>query len=69
MLRSYMACFNAVTLKVKDFNEFVTMLALKRELRSSRLSFSLNKIFSRSYVDLLVHVEKYAQVEESHFLY
>lgn len=62
-----MAHFNAATLEVKDFNEYITILTLKWELWNGQLSFFLNKNFLRNYANLLVHAEKYAQAEKKPF--
>ena len=53
------------TLEVCNFNESVAMSALKQGLRNERLIYSLNKMFSRDYADLLVWAWKYAQAKEA----
>jgi len=52
------------TLEIPDLNEHVAMPALKKGLRTSRLTFSLDKKFSKSYAELLSRAQKYADTEE-----
>ena len=63
-LRDYAARFNAATLKVKNFNEFVAMTALKQGLKSNRFIFSSNKNYLNNYEQMLVRVWKYAQIKK-----
>ena len=59
-----MVHFNMAILKVKDFNEFVTMFALKWGVKSYRLIFFLNKNFLENYEAILDRIQKYAHAEE-----
>ena len=63
-LRDYISRFNAATLEIPDLNEHVAMSALKKGLRTSRLTFSLDKKFPKSYAELLSRAQKYAAAEE-----
>ena len=63
-LWKYVACFNAATLEVKNFDEIVAMSILKRRVWSNRLIFSLNKNFSDTYNEMLDQMWKYAQTEK-----
>lgn len=54
-LRDYVAYFNTATLEMLNLNKFVAMLAMKKKLRLSRLTFFLNKKFPQSYSELLAH--------------
>ena len=64
-LHDYIACFNMTMLEVHNLNEKVAMSALKRGLWNNYFLFSLDKSFSKDYIDLLTHAWKYAQVEEA----
>ena len=59
-----MARFNAATLEVRDLNEDMTILAIKRDLREFRLTYSLDKTLSQIYVELLEHTYKYIHTDE-----
>ena len=63
-LRKYMTHFNMAILEVKYFNESITMLVLKRELRSYCLIFFLNKNFLKNYGGMLARIWKYAHAKE-----
>lgn len=58
-----MAHFNIATLEVLDLNESMTMLAIKKELRSSNFTFFLDKKFLKSYSELLARAKKYGLEE------
>ena len=60
-----MARFNVATLEVRDLNEDMAILAMKRGLRRSRFTYSLNKTLSRTYTDLLECAYKYIRADES----
>ena len=59
-----MARFNAATLEVKDLNENMTISAIKRGLRGSRFTYSLDKTLPRTYAELLERAYKYMRVDE-----
>ena len=59
-----MARFNAATLEVKNFNEFVAMTALKQRFKSNNLIFFSNKNYPDNYEQILFRIQKYAQDEE-----
>ena len=63
-LRDIVVRFNKATLEVKDLNEDMTISAMKRGLRGSRFTYSLDKTLPRTYVELLEHVYKYIHVDE-----
>ena len=63
-LRDYVVHFNIATLEVRDLNEFTTISAMKRRLQSFRFTYSLDKMLSRSYIELLEHTQKYIHAEE-----
>ena len=48
-----MVYFNTTTLEVMDLNELTAIVAMKQGLHSSRFTYSLDKMLSRSYVKLL----------------
>lgn len=60
----YVAHFNTATLKVQDLNESVALLAMKKGLQSSIFTFFLDKKFSKTYLELLERMHKYALAEE-----
>lgn len=55
---------HAATLEVPDLNETITMSAMKKGLRSSRIIFFLDKKLIRSYSKLLTHAQKYTLAEK-----
>jgi len=63
-LWDYISRFNAATLEIPDLNEHVAMSALKKGLRTSRLTILLDKKFPKSYAELLLRAQKYTNAEE-----
>ena len=64
-LRNFMVRFNAITLEVKDLNEDMAILAMKRGLRGSRFTYSLDKNHPWTYAELLECVYKHIHVGEA----
>ena len=62
-----MARFNVATLEVRDLNEDMAISTMKRGLRGSRFTYSLNKTLSRIYTELLEHAYKYIHTDEAAF--
>ena len=60
-----MARFNTATLDVKDLDEATAITAMKRRLWNSKFIYSLDKMISRSYVELFEHTQKYIHTEEA----
>lgn len=54
-----MARFKLAILEVYNLDELVTMLAMKRELCPSYFTYSLDKMSPKSYLKMMVHVQKY----------
>lgn len=54
-----MARFKTATFEVYHLDNSMATLVLKRGLRLSRFSYSLDKKPSNSYVELLSHAQKY----------
>ena len=63
-LRHFVARFNAATLEVRDLNEDMAVSAMKRGLRSSRFTYSLDKTLPRTYAELLERAYKYMRADE-----
>ena len=59
-----MGRFNAATLEVKDLNENMAISAIKRGLRGSRFTYSLDKTLPRTYAKLLERAYKYMHADE-----
>ena len=64
MLQDFVARFNATTLEVKDLNENMTISTMKRGLRKSQFTYSLDKTLPRTYAELLERAYKYMRAEE-----
>ena len=60
-----MARFNATTLEVRDLNEDMAISAMKRGLRGSKFTYSLDKTLSQIYAKLLEHAYKYIRTDEA----
>ena len=58
-LRDYVVHFNTATLEVYDLNESTAISAMKRRLHSFRFTYSLDKIFFRTYAKLFERTKKY----------
>ena len=52
-MHDYMVRFNTATLEGCNFDDAVAMSVLKQGLHNKHLFYSLNKIFSKDYADLL----------------
>ena len=63
-LKDFVARFNAATLEITDLNEVVAMSALKKGLKQSRFTYSLDKTFLKTYPELLARASKYIWVDE-----
>ncbi|XP_073099142.1 uncharacterized protein [Elaeis guineensis] len=64
MLRDLVARCNVVTLKVRDLNEDMAILIIKRGLRRSRFTYSLDKTLPKIYAELLECAYKYIRMDE-----
>ena len=64
ILRDFVARFNAATLEVKDLNENMTISIMKRGLRGSRFTYSLDKTLHWTYVELLKRAYKYMRADK-----
>ena len=64
-LRDCVAHFNATTLEVRDLNEDMAISAMKRGLRGSRFTYSLDKTLLQTYTELLEHAYKYIHEDEA----
>ena len=64
MLRHFVARFNTATLEVRDLNEDMAISAMKRGLRASRFTYSLDKTLPRTYAELLERAYKYMRTDE-----
>lgn len=51
-------------LEVYYLDEYVSMLTLKRWLCISYFTYSLDKIFFKSYLEMLAHVQKYIHMDK-----
>ena len=60
-----MVRFNMATLEVWDFNENMAISAMKRSLRGSRFTYSLDKTLLWTYAELLEHAYKYIHMDEA----
>ena len=63
-LRHFVMRFNETTLEVRDLNEDMAISAMKRGLRASRFTYSLDKTLPRTYVELLERAYKYMRADE-----
>ncbi|XP_073103482.1 uncharacterized protein [Elaeis guineensis] len=63
-LRHFVMRFNAATLEVRDLNEDMAISAMKRRLRGSRFTYSLDKTLPRIYVELMERAYKYMRADE-----
>ena len=64
MLRHFVMRFNAATLEIRDLNEDMAISAMKRGLRRSQFTYSLDKTLPRTYVELLERAYKYMCADE-----
>ena len=64
-MRDFAAHFNTATLEIRDLNEDMTISAMKKGLKRSRFTYSLDKIFFRTYAELLKRAYKYIHVDEA----
>ncbi|XP_073103311.1 uncharacterized protein [Elaeis guineensis] len=53
MLRDFVARFKVTTLEVRDLNEDMVISVMKKGLKGSRFTYSLDKTLSRTYAELL----------------
>ena len=65
LLRDYITRFKTAALEIYSLDEPVAMLALKRGLKTSRLTYSLDKKPPRTYSELLLRAHKYIRAEEA----
>lgn len=63
-LKDYMVQFNAATLEIYNLDDCVAILALKRELCTSHFTYSLNKTYPKSYLEMLDPSQKYIRTDE-----
>lgn len=66
-LKDFMARFKTVALEVYHLDDAMATLALKRGLRLSRFTYSLDKRLSSSYAELLSCMQKYIHADEVDF--
>ena len=59
-----MAHFNAATIEIKDLNEDMAISVMKRGLRGSQFTYSLDKTLLQTYAELLERVYKYICADE-----
>ena len=59
-----MVRFNAATLEVRNLNEDMALSAMKRGLRGSRFTYSLDKTLPRMYAELLERAYKYMRTDK-----
>lgn len=52
------------TLEIYHLDESLAMLAVKRGLHPSWFTYLLDKTYLKSYVELLIHAQKYIHTEE-----
>lgn len=64
-LRDYVARFKLATLKVYNPDEFMAMLAMKRELHTLYFTYSLNKKPPKFYAELLTCMQKHIRASEA----
>ena len=64
-LRDFIARFNTATLKVRDLNKDMTISTMKRGLRGSRFTYSLDKTLPQIYAELLKYAYKYIRTDEA----
>ena len=64
-MRNFIACFNAATLEVRDLNEAMAVSAMKRGLRGSRFTYSLDKTLPRTNAELLKRAYTYIRMDEA----
>ena len=64
MLRDFVAHFNVATLEIRELNEDMAISIMKRGMRGSRFTYSLNKTLSRIYAELLKRAYKYIHTDE-----
>ena len=64
-LKDYVARFKLATLDISRIDESVAILAMKRGLRSSQFTYSLDKTYSRTYSELLTRAQKYIRADEA----
>lgn len=60
-----MAGFKVAMLEVYNLDKSVSILVMKRELKTSRLTYSFDKKLLRTYLELLFHTQKYIYIEEA----
>ena len=63
-MKDFVARFNMATLEITDLNEYVAMSALKKGLKKSRFTYSLDKTFPKTYFELLARASKYIRADE-----
>ncbi|XP_073107292.1 uncharacterized protein [Elaeis guineensis] len=66
-LRDFMARFNTAILEVRDLNKDMAVSAMKRDMRGSRFSYSLDKTLLQTYAKLLKYTYKYIRTDEAAF--
>ena len=67
MLRDFVVRFNAAMLEVRDLNEDMAISTIKRDLRMSRFTYSLDKTLLQIYAKLLECAYKYIRMDEDAF--
>ena len=64
IFRDFVARFNVAMLEVRDLNENMAIAAMKKGLRGSRFTYSLDKTLPRTYAELLKRAYKYMRTDE-----
>ena len=64
-LRDFVAHFNTATLEVRNLNEDMAISTMKKDLRRSRFTYSLDKTLPRTYAELLKHTYKYIRTDKA----
>ena len=60
-----MVRFNEATLEVRDLNEDMAISVMKKDLRRSKFSYSLDKTLPQTYTELLERTYKYIRMDET----
>ena len=64
-IRAYVNRFNTMTLEVRNLDQLIAMAAMMDGLLKNDLKKLLIKTYPRDFLDMLVHIEKYAHTEEA----
>lgn len=56
-LKDYVAQFKVTMLEIYHLDESVAMLGLKKGLRTSRFTYSLDKTYPKSYLEMMTRMQ------------